>query len=172
MNDRETFLFSFHAWCFCHSLNNIFLHLNQRTKKWPSPCFFNYLRVNLVFFFFCFFFFSVQRIGCYRDTARRAIPQMDGRSSLLRGNYKLRRNAIKLCALTAASQRYAVFGVQDGGWCASGPQAHRTFARYGKSNRCRNGKGGPWANDVYRVSGNWFAQVVIIFTGLFCLWST
>ncbi|CAH3116462.1 unnamed protein product, partial [Pocillopora meandrina] len=95
----------------------------------------------------------IQRIGCYRDTARRAIPQMDGRSRLLRGNYKLRRNAIKLCALTAASQRYAVFGVQDGGWCASGPQAHRTFARYGKSNRCRNGKGGPWANDVYRVSG-------------------
>lgn len=154
-----------------HWITSFFTWINGQ-KNGHLLFFFNYLRVNLVFFFFCFFFFSVQRIGCYRDTARRAIPQMDGRSRLLRGNYKLRRNAIKLCALTAASQRYAVFGVQDGGWCASGPQAHRTFARYGKSNRCRNGKGGPWANDVYRVSGNWFAQVVIIFTGLFCLWST
>ena len=100
-------------------------------------------------------FLSVQRIGCYRDTARRAIPQMDGRSRLLRGNYKTRRNAIDLCALVAASQGYNMFAVQDGGWCATGPRAHLTFRRYGKSNRCRNGKGGPWANDVYRVTGEY-----------------
>ena len=78
---------------------------------------------------------------------------MDGRSRLVRGNYKTRRNAIDLCALVAASQGYKMFAVQDGGWCATGPRAHVTFNRYGKSNRCRNGKGGPWANDVYRVSG-------------------
>ena len=46
-----------------------------------------------------------------------------------------------------------MIGVQNGGWCASGPRAHRTFGKYGRSNRCRGGKGGPWANDVYRVSG-------------------
>ena len=100
-------------------------------------------------------FLSVQRIGCYKDTARRAIPQMDGRSRLVRGNYKTRRNAVDLCALVAASQGYKMFAVQDGGWCATGARAHVTFNKYGRSNRCRNGKGGPWANDVYRVSGEY-----------------
>ena len=100
-------------------------------------------------------FLPVQRIGCYRDTARRAIPQMDGRSRLVRGNYKRRRYAIDLCALVAASKGYKMFAVQDGGWCATGPRAHLTFRRYGKSNRCRNGKGGPWANDAYRVTGDY-----------------
>ena len=28
-----------------------------------------------------------------------------------------------------------------------------TYRKYGRSNRCRNGKGGPWANDVYIISG-------------------
>ena len=46
-----------------------------------------------------------------------------------------------------------MFGVQDGGWCASGPRAQFTYAKYGRSNKCRNGKGGPWANSVYRLIG-------------------
>ena len=96
---------------------------------------------------------SVQRIGCFKDTGRRAIPQMDGRSVLLRGNYQRRAFAIRKCALVSAALGYKMFAIQHGGWCATGPHAHRTFARYGRSNRCRNGKGGPWANDVYRVSG-------------------
>ena len=95
----------------------------------------------------------VQRLGCFKDTGRRAIPQLDGRSRFLRGNYQRRRYAIQKCSLEAAKRGYSVFGVQNGGWCASGPQAHRTFAKYGRSNRCRNGKGGPWANDVYRITG-------------------
>jgi len=96
---------------------------------------------------------SVQRIGCFKDTARRAIPQMDGRSVLLRGNYQRRAFAIRKCALVSATLGYKMFAVQHGGWCATGPRAQYTFAKYGRSNRCRNGKGGPWANDVYRVSG-------------------
>ena len=97
--------------------------------------------------------FLVQRIGCFKDTSRRAIRQLDGRLPFLRGNYQRRKQAIAKCALGAARYGYIVFGVQHGGWCASGPKAHRTFAKYGRSKRCRNGKGGPWANDVYRVSG-------------------
>lgn len=98
-------------------------------------------------------FFSVQRIGCFKDTSRRAIPQLDGKSPLLRGNYQRRRKAIEKCAYVTVKRGYKLFGVQHGGWCASGPHAQRTFAKYGRSNRCRNGKGGAWANDVYRVSG-------------------
>ena len=43
--------------------------------------------------------------------------------------------------------------MQHQGWCATGPRAHVTYRKYGRSNRCRNGKGGPWANDVYIISG-------------------
>ena len=99
------------------------------------------------------FTFAVQRIGCFKDTSRRAIPQLDGKSPLLKGNYQRRKTAIEKCAYTAIRYGYAVFGVQNGGQCFSGPRAHRTYAKYGRSNRCRNGKGGPWANDVYRVIG-------------------
>ena len=46
-----------------------------------------------------------------------------------------------------------MFAVQHQGWCASTKYAYRTYGRYGRSNRCRNGKGGPWANDVYVLRG-------------------
>ena len=72
---------------------------------------------------------------------------------LLRGNYQRRKRAIEKCAYTAIKYGYTIIGVQNGGWCASGPRALKTFAKYGRSNRCRNGKGGPWANDVYRIIG-------------------
>ena len=100
----------------------------------------------------------VHRIGCFKDTSRRAIPILEGKSPFLRGNYQRRRHAIRKCALVAIRRGYSVLGVQHSGQCASGPLAHRTFGRYGRSNRCRNGKGGPWANDVYRISGKHFLQ--------------
>lgn len=109
--------------------------------------------IGIEIFSFSFIFIEVQRIGCFKDTSRRAIPQLDGKSPLLRGNYKRRRYAIRKCALVAKKRGYGVMGVQDGGWCASGPRAFKTFAKYGRSNRCRRGKGGPWANDVYRIIG-------------------
>ena len=99
------------------------------------------------------FIYSVQKVGCFKDTSRRAIPQLDGSSPLLRGNYQRRRNAIAKCVAEAMKRGYRMIGIQHGGWCASGPRAQKTFAKYGRSNRCRNGKGGPWANDVYRISG-------------------
>ena len=102
----------------------------------------------------------MQKVGCFKDTGRRAIPQLDGRSILLRGSYRRRKMAIQKCALEAARRGYKYMGIQHGGWCASGPRAHRTYAKYGRSNRCRNGKGGPWANDVYRVSGISYSNIV------------
>ena len=98
-------------------------------------------------------FISVQRIGCFKDTSRRAIPQLEGKSRFLRGNYKKRKFPIRKCVLEAVRRGYKAIGVQDGGQCFSGPRAPRTFAKYGRSNRCRGGKGGSWANDIYRISG-------------------
>lgn len=92
-------------------------------------------------------------MGCFKDTPRRAIPILEGKSKLLRGNYKRRKFAIRRCAMVAVNRGNKVFSVQDGGQCFSGPRAQFTYGKFGRSNRCRNGKGGPWANDVYRVSG-------------------
>ena len=86
---------------------------------------------------------------------------MDGTSFLLRGNYQRRPNAIARCASEALKRGYRVMGIQHGGWCASGPRAQLTYAKYGKSNKCRNGKGGPWANDVYRISGEFCLQILV-----------
>ena len=32
-----------------------------------------------------------------------------------------------------------------------GPRAKITYNKYGPSKRCRGGKGGPWANNVYML---------------------
>ena len=57
------------------------------------------------------------------------------------------------CAMAAWRRGYRVFAIQHGGWCAASHTAYRTYSKYGRSNKCRNGKGGPWANDVYFLKG-------------------
>ena len=94
-----------------------------------------------------------QGLGCYRDTKRRAIATMEGRSRVLKGHYRRRQDAVRKCALAAYKRGYKLFAVQHGGWCAASRTGYRTYRTYGKSNRCRNGKGGPWANDVYLLRG-------------------
>ena len=78
---------------------------------------------------------------------------MDGRGILVRDFYRRRAYAIFKCALEAMKRNYKFFAVQHQGWCATGARAHVTYGKYGRSNRCRNGKGGPWANDVYSITG-------------------
>ena len=87
----------------------------------------------------------------------------------MRGFYRRRSDAIAKCALEAAKRRYRAFAVQHQGWCATGPRAHLTYRKYGRSNQCRNGKGGPWANDVYFVSGR-FKKMNTIVLNRFYIW--
>ena len=44
-----------------------------------------------------------------------------------------------------------IFAVQNGGWCAAATNLNG-YRKYGKASNCKNGKGGPWANDVYRIT--------------------
>ena len=89
-------------------------------------------------------------MGCFRDTGRRAIATLEGKHPrLLYGAYRRRGDAIVRCAAAAMKHGFRTFAVQHGGWCASSKNGHRTYAKYGKSNACRGGKGGAWANDVY-----------------------
>ena len=117
-------------------------------------------RENLNLKKFAFFSNTVRRIGCFKDTARRAIPGVEGRGPLLTGYYRRRSGALKKCALFTLMKGFKVFGVQHQGWCATGPRAHVTYRKYGPSTRCRNGKGGPLANDVYRVYGKTLFHLV------------
>ena len=48
-----------------------------------------------------------------------------------------------------------------------GPRAKITYKKYGPSKRCRGGKGGPWANDVYIIVVKGRFQYVVF--GLFLL---
>lgn len=107
------------------------------------------------------FAWIVKPLGCFKDTGRRAIPGVDGRYPIVRGYYRRRKDAIRRCALVALRFGYRVFAVQHQGWCATGPKAHLTYRKYGRTNRCRNGKGGPWANDVYAVTGKMEVRVTL-----------
>ena len=93
-------------------------------------------------------------IGCFQDRSSRAIPTLEGQDSILDGSYKARKDAIEKCYQAAKKRGFLVFAVQDGGWCAASSSAPKTFDKYGKSSACQSdGKGGPWANQVYYIKG-------------------
>ena len=84
-------------------------------------------------------------IGCFVDKALRAISYS---GITFKGP-----DAIQQCAEIAASYGFKAFGVQYGGQCFTGPEAHVTYAKYGKASDsdCRNGLGGAWRNNVYFI---------------------
>ena len=92
-------------------------------------------------------------VGCYRDTADRAIPTLEDTDPVLDGGalfYRSRQNAIVKCAVAARKRGFPAFAVQNGGWCAASANALETFNKYGKSSDCTNdGKGGHYENNVY-----------------------
>ena len=110
--------------------------------------------------------YSAKGIGCFRDTGRRAISTLEGRSRLLKGNYQRRLYAFQKCASAALRRGWRMFALQNGGWCASSRRAHLTFARYGRSNKCRRGKGGPWANNVYVLRGMDIMRMMYFFQSM------
>ena len=92
-------------------------------------------------------------IGCYRDTADRAIPTLEDADLVLDGGllfYQRRQNAIVKCAVAALKRGFPAFALQDGGWCAASANVLETFNKYGQSSDCNNdGEGGFSANNVY-----------------------
>ena len=92
-------------------------------------------------------------VGCYKDTADRAIPTLEDTDSVLDGGaflYQRRQNAIVKCAVAARKRGFPAFALQDGGWCAASADVLETFNKYGESSDCKNdGKGGGYANNVY-----------------------
>ena len=62
-------------------------------------------------------------------------------------------DAATKCLAAVRSRGYGVFALQSGGECWSGAEAEQTYHKHGTSDRCKDGKGGPWASDVYFVGG-------------------
>ena len=98
------------------------------------------------------------RVGCYKNIyghkgADASIPSMEGHSSYLDGRGHQRTNAIYKCYQAAYQfQSYKVFALDYRGFCRSGPEAHLTYDKYGKSDGCpADGKGANGAIDVYRL---------------------
>ncbi|XP_078616566.1 uncharacterized protein LOC144884896 isoform X2 [Branchiostoma floridae x Branchiostoma japonicum] len=94
-------------------------------------------------------------LGCWRDTSDRAIPTLEGTDPRLDGDYKSRENPIEKCYQVALSRGFPVFALQNGGWCAGSADGLNTYDRYGPSTTCASdGEGGPWGNEVYRITDN------------------
>lgn len=109
---------------------------------------------QMTYFFSYFPSLGYVPLGCYRDTANRAIPQLEGKAPILDGLYWNRANPISKCAVAAMKRGFKMFAVQNGGWCAASATAPKTYDKYGKSSACKNdGEGGGWANQVYLTKG-------------------
>eukprot|EP00058_Branchiostoma_floridae_P011020 XP_002596508.1 hypothetical protein BRAFLDRAFT_73817 [Branchiostoma floridae] len=93
-------------------------------------------------------------LGCWTDTADRAIPTLEGTDPRLDGDYIARVNPIEKCYMVARSRGFSVFAVQNGGWCAGSADGHDTYDKYGSSSACvADGEGGPYGNNVYQITG-------------------
>ncbi|CAH1253412.1 PKD1L3 [Branchiostoma lanceolatum] len=94
-------------------------------------------------------------LGCWKEGSEHAIPTLEGTDARLDGSYQERENAIKKCYLVALSNCYPVFAVKNGGSCTGSAEGIRTYNRYGSSTACEgDGKGGPGAIEVYRITGH------------------
>ena len=62
-----------------------------------------------------------------------------------------------------SSYLLSVFAIQNGGACLGGPTAGQVFNQFGESSSCKEGKGGLFVNDVYRLtdSGELFKRIDI-----------
>jgi hypothetical protein len=98
-----------------------------------------------------------KNMGCWKDTdmwwdsSKRAIPSIEGSFQRLRDDYKVRKDPIGKCADTTKELGYKMFAIQNGGQCFASPNADQDFKRFGPSEKCVNGLGGPLASDVYAI---------------------
>lgn len=90
---------------------------------------------------------KIKSLGCWADQRDRAISG---------GSRKIERSSgdpIEDCYNFAKEHRYPVFAIQYNTECRTATDAADTYKKYGESDRCREGRGGSWANSVYEIIG-------------------
>ncbi|KAL5248013.1 hypothetical protein ACHWQZ_G017250 [Mnemiopsis leidyi] len=109
-------------------------------------------------------FTVIENLGCWKDQTDRAIELLEGKYGLT-DYYRERVQAFRKCRDVAVILGYHVFALQDGGQCACSPTAENTYKKYGESSSCAaNGKGGYFANQVYKIPYN--TRIMLIFLSL------
>ncbi|CAH1776940.1 unnamed protein product [Owenia fusiformis] len=91
-------------------------------------------------------------MGCWADTATRAMTSLEG-AAVLDGAYGERQDAINKCFIAARNKGYEYFALQGGSCWGSAFGDDTSYAQYGESESCeKNGKGGTLKNNVYRIT--------------------
>ena len=90
-----------------------------------------------------------------QSTVRHVVQQTRGnREKVLLGNTSL--------------WGFPVFAVQHGGQCFGSADGLNTYNKYGPSTTCASdGEGGPWGNEVYRITGQTLVNGVRVY-GMIC----
>ena len=86
----------------------------------------------------------MKSLGCWADT--KPPGAIDGGV-----RFRSVKNPIEECRNYAQEQGFSVFAVQNGKECFTAANAADTYKRYGTSNKCKDGAGGPKALDVYEI---------------------
>ncbi|XP_078701246.1 uncharacterized protein LOC144927586 [Branchiostoma floridae x Branchiostoma belcheri] len=97
-------------------------------------------------------------LGCWKDAGDPAITPLEGLDERLDGDFRFRENAIAKCYNVARDRGASVFALRSGGECYGSADGHSTYNKYGPSTICEeDGKGGPWANEVYQITA-WYRR--------------
>ncbi|OWF42694.1 Zinc metalloproteinase nas-13 [Mizuhopecten yessoensis] len=100
-------------------------------------------------------------LGCWQNNLTiSAVPSVEGQYPTLTGKYESREGSVRKCADVASDSGHVVFAVFNNGMCLSGPDAQKTFYKYGPSTACSyTGEGSKTAMNVYTfqhdIDGMW-----------------
>ncbi|CAB3996086.1 partial [Paramuricea clavata] len=94
-------------------------------------------------------------LGCWKDTWIRAIQPLEKRHELLmNGDYKLREDPLRKCAVAALDNKMKLFAIENGGQCLGDTTITSSYKKYGAADHCKDdGYGGPWSMQVYGFTG-------------------
>lgn len=98
-----------------------------------------------------------QHMGCFRDTPywwrpeERAVKSVEGMYDRVTGDWKTRKDPIGKCADTAKDLGFKFFAIQNGGQCFTSADADKTYNKFGVTDKCKSGVGGPMVSDVYSL---------------------
>ena len=81
-------------------------------------------------------------MGCWGDDWDRAIKEP---------KTTFNSNPIERCQDLAAQKGNTVFGLQYGKSCYTAADAELTYKKHGPKTNCKDGVGGFWALDVYKI---------------------
>jgi hypothetical protein len=80
-------------------------------------------------------------VGCFKDDQQRTIP---GEVTEVPAGYP-----IETCKMLARERNHDILGIQNNNLCFTNLVKDTQYTRIGKSDNCKNGRGGVLANNVY-----------------------